>query len=75
MTSFNSLFGNVDISSRPRRRKVVSLIIEELTRICETENDYMKRIPVNLKGGDACADAENSIETLGDAIMALMDAY
>jgi hypothetical protein len=75
MTSFNSIFDNVDISSRPKRRKTVSLIIKELTLICERENAYMERIPENLQDGDAYADAENSVDTLNDAIMVLMDAY
>ena len=75
MPTFNSIFGSVDISTRPKRRRVVSLIIDELLHIRNEENAYMVRIPINLQEGDAYADADYSIEQLNDAIDTLMDAY
>ena len=75
MPTFNSIFASVDISTRPKRRRAVSLIIDELSHIRNEENAYMERIPINLQESDAYADADYSVEQLNDAITTLMDAY
>ncbi len=67
MPSFHSVFGTMDISTRPKRRRAVSLIITQL--------DYLERIPQNMTGGDAYAAADESVDLLTDAIVYLMDAY
>jgi hypothetical protein len=53
MPTFDSIFGTVDISSRPKRRRAVSLIVDELSQIRKEEETYMERIPHNLQEGDA----------------------
>ena len=75
MPTFDSIFASVDISTRPKRRRVVSLIIDELLHIRNEEKAYMERIPISLQEGDAYADADYSVEQLNDAIDTLMDAY
>ena len=65
---------NLDISSRPKRRRAVSLIIKQLSLIRDQEEFYRDRIPDNLTTGDAAA-ADDSIDLLSDAIFALQDAY
>lgn len=75
MPSFNAVFGAMDISTRPKRRRAVSLIISELSRIRNAESEYMERIPVNMKNGDAYAATDDSVDLLTDAIIYLMDAY
>ena len=75
MPTFDSIFGAVDISTRPKRRRAVSLIIDELSQIRNEENAYMERIPINLQESDAYADADYSVEQLNEAIDTLMDAY
>jgi hypothetical protein len=75
MPSFHSAFGALDISTRPKRRRAVSLIITLLSRIRQAESDYLERIPPNLTGGDAHAAADDSIDLVTDAIVNLMDAY
>ena len=75
MPSYNAVFGSVDISSRPKRRRAVSLIITLLSRIRQAESDYMERIPQNMVDSDAHAAADDSIDLLTDAIVYLMDAY
>ena len=75
MPTFQTLFGNVDISTRPKRRRAVSLIVSELSRIRSEEESYMERIPDNLKDGDAYAAADESVDLLSDAILSLSDAY
>jgi len=73
--SFNSVFGNVDISTRPKRRRAVSLIITELSRIRYAEENYMEKIPFNMRDGDAYAAADYSVDMITDAIITLMDSY
>jgi hypothetical protein len=75
MTTFNSVFGAVDISTRPKRRHVVRLILAELSNIRAEEEAYLGRIPPNMDGGDAYTAADESIESLTDAIFTLEDAY
>jgi len=67
--------GILDLSTRPKRRQAVSLVIMWLIRICSEEEAYQKRIPTNLQGGDAYAAAEESIDSIGEAIAILVDAY
>jgi len=64
-----------DIAARPKRRRAVSHIIAELSRIREAEESYMDRIPMNLQGGEAYAAAEYSVDLLTDAIISLLEAY
>jgi hypothetical protein len=75
MPTFNSVFGAVDISTRPKRRRAVSLIITELSHIRNAEETYLERIPTNFKEGDAYAAADDSVDLLTDAIITLMQAY
>ncbi|MDR1073567.1 MAG: hypothetical protein LBL45_07825 [Treponema sp.] len=75
MPTFHSLFGTLDITSRPKRRRAISLIIIELSHIREQEEDYLEHIPFNLQDGDAAAAANDSLDFLSDAILNLMEAY
>ena len=75
MPTFASVFGSLDITARPKRRRAVSLIITELSHIRGAEEAYMERIPLNLRDGDAYAAADYSVDLLTDAIISLMDAY
>jgi hypothetical protein len=75
MPSLDSIFGATDISTRPKRRRIVLLVIAALSRIRNAEMVYLERIPANLQGGDAYAAADISIDLLTDAIEALTDAY
>ena len=75
MPTFDSVFGALDISTRPKRRRAVDLIITELSNIRNAEEAYLERIPMNLQEGDAYAAAGDSVDLLTDAIITLMDAY
>ena len=66
---------SLDISTRPKRRRAVALIIDALGQIHYEEDAYMNRIPLNLQGGDAYDNADDSISYLTDAINALYEAY
>jgi len=69
------LFPNLDVSSRPKRRIAVSIIISILHRIRSEEQAYRDRIPPNFDFSDAAANADDSIDLLSDAISYLDDAY
>ena len=66
---------NLDISSRPKRRRAVDLIIKQLSLIRDNESSYRDRIPDNLSDSDAALAADDSIDFLSDAIFSLQDAY
>ena len=75
MKSFASILDAADISTRPKRRRAVSLIVDALISICNAETAYRDRIPENLMDSDAYAAADESIDSLTDAIDALMSAF
>ena len=75
MPNFNSVFDTVDISTRPKRRRAVLLIITALSRIRSAETAYMERIPANLTDSEAYSAADESIYLLSDAIELLTDVY
>ena len=68
-------FEVTDISTRPQRRRAVSLVIAELEKIRMAEEAYLNRIPLNLQGGEAALSADDSVSYLIDAICTLSDAY
>jgi len=67
--------GTIDISTRPKRRRAVSLIVNALSQIHYEEDAYQSRIPLNLQGGGAYNAADDSISYLVDAICTLSEAY
>jgi len=69
------LLESVDISTRPKRRRAVSLIIGLLERIRESEEMYLERVPLNLQDSEIAAAADDSVSYLVDAISSLSDAY
>jgi hypothetical protein len=75
MHAFEAVFGNIDISTRPKRRKAVVLIIRWIGSIHQQEFEYLGRIPENLHSGDAYAAADYSLDMLDEAMTFLIDAY
>ena len=71
MTAFDSF----DISTRPNRRRAVSIIAAQLTRIRSAELAFLYRMPANLHDSEAVAAADDSIDVLNDVIDLLEDAY
>jgi len=69
------LLESIDISTRPKRRRAVLLIIRALKRIRESEEAYLDRIPLNLQESNIAAAADDSVSYLVDAICSLSDAY
>jgi hypothetical protein len=69
------LFETADISTRPKRRRAVSIIVATLGQIQRAETAYLERMPDNLQDSDAHAAAEESIDMLTEAIGFLIEAY
>jgi len=75
VATYSSVFGSLDISTRPKRRHAVALIVTELIQIRQKENNYVQHMPANLQGSEAAAAAEDSIDLLTDAINILLESY
>ena len=65
----------VDLSSKTKRRKAAAMVAAFLERIRAAEEDYMGRIPENLKGSEAYENADYSIGLLDEAIDAVNAVY
>jgi hypothetical protein len=75
MPSFESVIDSIDISTRPKRRKAVSMIIPFVSNIYQQEFEYLGRIPQNMRSGGAYAAADYSLDMLGEAMSFLIAAY
>ena len=75
MLTFKAIFGELDISTRQKRKRIVDFIITELENIRNAEQVYMERVPINFRDGESYANAEMSIDTLTEGIDILADAY
>ena len=75
MNRIKAFFDSIDVSTRGKRRKVVSLIVELLDNIQKAEQMYHDRFPHNLQAGDAYDLSEFSVDMVTEAIGSLNDAY
>lgn len=66
---------SIDLSTRAKRRKVTSLVVEVLDNVKTFEESVLARTPENLQNADAYQKTEISAEAIGDAIDILIDAY
>ena len=65
----------MDVSTRGKRRSALALAITVLEKIRSAEEDYMERVPFNLRSGDFNEATEDSIDILNDAITTLLSVY
>jgi hypothetical protein len=70
-----SFINSIDVSTRGKRRKAIYLVIELLEKIRNAEERYLERIPLNLQSSSAYSSADESIYTIINAIIGLVDAY
>ena len=75
MYRLKAIFNSIDVSTRGKRRKVVSLIVDLLDNVQKAEQMYLDRFPHNLQAGDAYELSEFSVELVNEAIGSLNDAY
>jgi hypothetical protein len=61
--------------TRPKRRKAASNIVGQLDEILQSETAYRENIPPNLQESIRAEASDNSIEKLGEALDALLEAY
>ena len=73
--SLKTAFVSADLSSRGKRRKVVTLIIGLLKRLRAEEQMFIVRMPLNLHGSDAYDAAEYSIDILDETIDVISSVY
>ena len=66
---------NNRMNIRGGRRKETRKIIEQLEAIRDAEDDYKNKIPENLQSGAAYESAENTVESIEQAINALYEAF
>ena len=75
MKTLKSVFDELDLSSRAKRRKATVLTARLLERIRDAEEAYMGRIPENLQASDAYDSADQSVGLLDEAIDAVNSVY
>ena len=63
------------VETRAKRRRQLKIIISQLEIIRDKEDAYKEKIPENLQSGPAYEAAEETIETLDQAIDLLKEAY
>jgi hypothetical protein len=69
---FSSIFGAMDIASRPDICQTASMIIMELALVHQKEKSYGLRIPANLQVSEVAIFVEESIDLATDAINTTM---
>jgi hypothetical protein len=61
--------------TRPKRRKMASIIAGQIDDMLQSETEYRENIPQNLYESIRAESADYSIEKLGEALDALREAY
>jgi hypothetical protein len=61
--------------TRAKRRIALNALIGEIEAIAEGEQEYMDRIPENLRNSQRYEEAEETVETLMEALSLLAGAY
>jgi len=62
-------------STRPKRRRAISIITGHLEEILQNETMYRDNMPENLRNSIRAESSDYSIEKLGEALEALREAY
>jgi hypothetical protein len=75
MQAIKAAFASIDLSSRGKRRKVITLVIGLLDRIRAAELMYIVNMPVNLQNSAAYEAAECYIEILEESIDMISSVY
>ena len=61
--------------TRPKRRKMINNIVNQLEEILEAESNYRDRIPENLENSIRAEASDLSIEKINEALDAIREAY
>ena len=75
MTLCNDVIPLIDVSTRSKRRRATSFVLNLLGRMHSAEWDNLERFPHNLRHGAAYAKADYSLDALAEAVAVLWDAY
>jgi type VI protein secretion system component VasA len=71
----NALLTSIDVSSRRKRRAATNIVIELLIKIRFAEQEHLSRMPLHFYGNADYIAAEDTIDTLIAATVALSEAY
>jgi hypothetical protein len=62
-------------STRPKRRKAVAIILDQLERIRDAEQTYLDNMPENLSESERAESARENVAVLDEAIDQLGTAF
>jgi hypothetical protein len=65
----------IQCDTRPKRRKMVSIIADQLDDILQSETVYRENIPDNITNSMRAEAADYSIDKLSDALELIREAY
>ena len=65
----------LDVSTRRKRRQIVSRMAKELEEVRDAEMGYLERIPENLHGSARYEAAEESVSAMDEALDLLGGVY
>jgi len=71
----NPFTGFVDVTSRRKRREILSIAVQLLEQIREAEEAYLERVPENFQSSEAYVATEEYVGFLSDALDSLRDVY
>ena len=71
----NAFIASIDVSTRRKRRVATTLVITLLEKIHLAEEKYQENIPENLQGSSAYSAAEETLDSLFEAMWILAGAF
>jgi len=72
----NKLFtGFVDVTTRRKRREILSIAVQLLEQIRQAEEAYLERVPENFQSSEAYVATEEYVGFIADALDSLRDVY
>ena len=71
----NAFIASIDVSTRRKRRVATAMAITLLEKIHSAEEQYQENIPENLQGSSAYNAAEETLDSLVEAICVLAGAF
>jgi len=71
----NPFTGFVDVTSRRKRREILSIAVQLLEQIREAEEAYLERVPENFQSSAVYVATEEYVGFLSDALDSLRDVY
>ena len=71
----NPFTGFVDVTTRRKRREILSIAVQLLEQIRQAEEAYLERVPENFQLSEAYVATEEYVGFIADALDSLRDVY